>query len=157
MQGITLPAADDIRVGLEHISIYPTIYALKLGTCKMFANEIRRLCHDLNIKCKIHDELANCYDKFDGTSTTGKPINTNRIMKMHHYYNIITIDDVDYKLDIAGALTAMDYNQNQTGLLIDPARFYFSQEFETNPFDAAVAGNLILTSSPVSVGSRQPE
>ena len=48
--GVTLPPADvDIRTP-EKAKIYPSFYALKLGTCAMFSAEIQRICHELEMR-----------------------------------------------------------------------------------------------------------
>lgn len=133
--GITLQQADVDKRGKEKINIYPTTYSLKMGTCIMFAAEIQRFSHDFGLPCEIVDEMAYCYDKFDGKSTEGEPIKTNRIVKMHHYYNILTIDGKKYKLDIAGALTAQDFNKEHPTIKIDPSVFYFSEDFSSKPFE----------------------
>lgn len=137
--------ADDARFGTEHIKIYPTIYPLKMGTCVMFASEIQRFCHEFGVNGKIVDNFSFCYDNYDGKSTTGEVIKTDQICKMHHYYNIITIDGISYKLDIAGALTALDFNQNHPENIIFPDSFYFSKDIQNNPYDKLVS----LSSSKV--------
>lgn len=137
----TLSAVDDFRVGNEHIAIFPTTFTLKMATCIIFANEIQRFCHELGIESKIVQELTHCYDKFDGKSTEGKAIHTDQIVKMMHYYNIITIDGVNYKLDLAGALTTLEFNKNHPEHAIDPNLFYFSTELDAKPYTMLAESN----------------
>lgn len=138
--GVTLPMADIDRRGDEKINVYPTIFALKLGTCIMFAAEIQRFCHDFGIKGKIVSEPAYCYDHFDGKSTEFEDIKTDRIIKMLHYYNVVEIGTKKYKIDIAGYLMAEDYNTNHPQNPINPQYFYFSTTHE-NPFDQLIPDN----------------
>ena len=134
-KAITLPPADDFRVGNEHISIYPTVFTLKMATCIIFANEIQRFCRELGIEGRIEREVTHCSDNFNGFATSGEQIQTDQIVKMMHYYNIITIDGVEYKLDIASALTTLDFNINHPEIYIDPCMFYFSTNISAKPFD----------------------
>jgi hypothetical protein len=90
--GVSLPQADnDIRPN-EQIKIYPAVYALKMGTCVMFASEIQRFARDFGLESEIVKSMDDCYDKFDGMSTENKPIHTDRIIKMEHFYNVVVID-----------------------------------------------------------------
>ena len=133
---ITLNAVDnDIRNG-QKAKIYPTIFALKKGTCIMFANEIKRFAMDFDIDCKIISENSYCYDNFLGHNINGDIVDINELHLMHHYYNIITIDGIEYKIDIAGFLSALDYlNNNPEIKSFDIDEFYFSQSLERNPFN----------------------
>lgn len=139
--GVTLPAADVERCGDDKLKVYPTIYALKQGTCVMFASEIARIAHKLNIPCKIVGKLDYCYDKFDGKSLEAKDIKTDRIVKMLHYYNIVTIDGVEYKIDIAGALTAEDLKHYHPDKKIDSKEFIFANPNSKNPISALNSSN----------------
>ena len=105
---ITLHQADvDCRNG-KKIRIYPTIFALKKATCQMFANEIERFAMDFGIDSEIIKKFTECYDHFDGKNTNGDKVQQNRIKKMLHFFNVFNIDGKQVKVDIAGALTAID-------------------------------------------------
>ena len=133
---ITLHSVDnDIRNG-QRAKIYPTIFALKKGTCKMFANEIKRFAMDFDIDCEIISENSYCYDNFLGYNVNDEIVEINDLHLMHHYYNIITIDGIEYKIDIAGFLSALDYLKNNPKIeSFDIDEFYFSQSLERNPFN----------------------
>lgn len=116
--------------------IYPSIFALKRGTCQMFANEIKRFALDFGLDCKIEKTFSYCYDCFDGKNRNNKPIHTNRIIKMQHYYNLIKIDDKFLKIDVAAILTALDFmEKNPDAPLIDISNLYFSDKHNYNPFE----------------------
>ena len=127
--------------------IYPSVLALKLGTCKIFSHELARLFYSANIKCDIFETeyAVDCYDIFNGTDEDGNRINVNTIKPIHHIYNIITIDNKQYKVDIAGYLTAKDYNQfNPDGIKnpIDINKFILTEDLENNPFSEAKANSI---------------
>lgn len=132
--GTSLQQVDvDIR-GDEHLKIFPAVYALKMGTCIMFASELQRFAYDLGISGEIVETFDYCYDNFDGISIDNKKIKTDRLIKMQHFYNVFTIGDKKFKLDIAGLLTAEDFNNNHPDLKIDLEEFYFSEKVDNNPF-----------------------
>ena len=131
--GYSLPQVDNDIRDEEKIRIYPAVYALKMGTCIMFASEIQRFARDFGLDSCIVQKMDYCYDKFDGFSIDHKPIQTDRIIKMQHFYNIVSIDGVKYKIDIAGYLTAKDLNNSHPELSVDPEDFYFSPTTEKNP------------------------
>ena len=133
----TLPQADNDPRD-RNVKIYPTIFALKLATCKMFANEIKRFALDFGIKCDIIKKSSYCYDYFNGKNVNYKPVNTNRIVRMVHYYNIIEIDSEKYRIDIPSLLTALDYMENNPDApKIDISDFYFSKNLEKDSFSKA--------------------
>lgn len=135
--GYTLPMGDnDVRVR-PPIKIYPSIFALKMATCQMFASEIARFALDFGIDCKIIKKFTPCYDNFIGTDTKFNQMAYDRLIHMNHYYNIITIDGVDYKIDIAGGLTCLDFNKNHPESAVDPNLFYFSTK-DINPFEPMI-------------------
>lgn len=138
---ITLHQADtDSRNG-KKAKIYPTTFALKKATCQMFANELERFAMDFGIESKIEKKVTPCYDFFDGHNSNGGKVNQNRIENMLHFYNIMTIDGKQVKVDIAGALTAVDcMNNNKAIPKIDMSSFYFSEDLNSNPFE-----NITLT------------
>ena len=148
---VTLKSVDDDRRGSEHINVYPTIYALKMATCKMFASEIQRFAHDFGIESQMVEKFTWCYDHFDGLSTTRQPIKTDRIINMYHYYNVLTINGKPLKLDIAGVLTSQDFNKDHSSIAIDPNDFYFSEDLTKNPFEERESIYLIPYNVP-----RQP-
>ena len=135
-KAITLHQADnDIRNG-KVAKIYPTIFALKKGTCKMFANEIKRFAMDFDIDCEIVEEPAFCYDGFCGFNTNNERVELNDLRLMLHYYNIITLNGKQYKIDIAGFLSALDFMKNNpqyNPFTIED--FYFSPNLERSPFN----------------------
>ena len=137
--GFTLSQADVDCREKERVKIFPTIYSLKMGTCIMFASELQRFAHDLGISGKIVQTFDYCYDHFDGLSTDNKKIYTDRLIKMQHFYNVFTLGGKKYKLDIAGFLTAEDFNKKHPELKLDLENFYFSKEIESNPFSALPA------------------
>lgn len=139
-RGVTLPVADiDVRQtgnSKDKINIYPTIYALKLGTCKMLASEIQRFAHDFNIPSEIVKKIDFCYDYFDGKNTNFVPIKTDRIIKMEHFFNVLTIDGKKYKLDLAGILTAKDFaSKHPNTFKTNEKNLYFSENLNSSPFD----------------------
>ena len=136
--GFSLPQADNDIRGSEKIKIFPTVYALKMGTCISFASEIQRFAHDFGIESELVQKMEYCYDYFDGVSVENKPIQSDRIIKMQHFYNVVTIDGKKYKIDIAGYLTAKDLNKNHPEINIKPEDFYFSDKIEKNPLAIAV-------------------
>lgn len=138
--GITLTCADrDVEVE-GNPKIYPTIYSLKKGTCIIFANEIKRVMANLGIKCEIVEtpDCVDCYDRFEGTDVEYNKISVNDIKKIRHYYNIIEIDGVKYKIDISGYLTAQDFNKYKPEKYketIDTNRFCMTEDLYGNPFE----------------------
>ena len=134
---LTLHQADvDSRSG-KKAKIYPTIFALKKATCQMFANEIERFAMDFGIDSKIMTKITACYDYFDGKNINGEKVQQNRIENMLHYYNILTLDGKQVKVDIAGALTAIDCMKNNPSVSqINTADFYFSEDIDSNPFES---------------------
>lgn len=135
-KAITLHQADnDVRNG-KVAKIYPTIFALKKGTCKLFANEIKRFAMDFDIECEIIEEPAYCYDGFCGFNIKNEPVEMNNLRLMHHYYNVITLDGKQYKIDIAAFLSALDFlKKNPQTKPFTIEDFYFSPNLEKNPFN----------------------
>ena len=123
--------------------IFPSIFALKMGTCTMFAHEMKRLMAELDVPCELIEtnKAIDCYDLYSGKDEVeGNEINVNAIKKMYHAYNIITINNQPLKVDIAGYLTAQDFNEKHPigrENPIDPDNFYFSPNINENPFQGA--------------------
>ena len=132
--GFSMSSVDNDIRGSEKLRVFPAVYALKMGTCIMFASEIQRFAHDFGIDSQVVQKMALSYDKFDGYSTEGKEIHTDRLIPMQHFYNIITIDGEKYKIDIAGYLTAEDLKRNHPELAVEEREFYFSKKLTSNPF-----------------------
>ena len=44
------------------------------------------------IDCDIVESLEYCYDNFNGKTTANKPLKTDQLVKMHHYYNVVTMN-----------------------------------------------------------------
>lgn len=145
--GVTLTSGD---VDLEVVGrprIYPTLYSLKMGTCIMFANEIQRIMAKLGIKSKMIETPigVDCYDRFTGTDVEFNKIDTNDIKKIKHFYNIVEIDGKKYKIDIAGFLTAKDFNKHKPSKYkenIDITRFCMTEDLNGNPFEEIKAMSL---------------
>lgn len=127
-------ADNDVRVK-PAIPIYPSVYTSKMATCIMFACEIQRFAVDFGLDMKIVNKFANCYDFYSGKTSENQPLSTDRIINMLHYFNVVTIDGKEYKIDVAGALTAADFNKNHPKQPIDLLKFYFNENIEENPFD----------------------
>ena len=100
----------------------------------MFASELQRFAYDLGLDGKIIETFDDCYDNFDGLTMENKKIKTDRLIKMQHYYNVFSIGDEKFKIDIAGALTAEDFNKNHPEQKINLEDFYFSENINNNPF-----------------------
>ena len=132
--GFNLPQADVDNRKKEQVGIFPSTYAIKLGTCVMFASELQRFAYDFGISGEIVQTLDYCYDNYDGTSTENKKICTDRLINMHHYFNVIEVDGKKYKIDIAGFLTAEDFNKNHPEFEVGLEHFYFSEDLKKNPF-----------------------
>ena len=135
--GFSLNQADVDNRGTEKIKIYPAVYALKMGTCIMFASEIQRFAHDFGLQSQIVEVMDYCYDNFDGLSTENKKIQTDRLIKMQHFYNLLELNGEKYKIDIAGFLTAEDFNKNHPDQKLDKNDFYFSDK-KHSPFKGIV-------------------
>lgn len=141
-RGVTISCVDrDVEVPGKP-KIFPTIFALKMGTCIMFANEIKRLMSKIDIPCEIiiTPTPVDCYDYFDGTDVEGNKINVNTIKPIIHAYNIITVDGKQFKIDIAGYLTAKDYNKNHPEGQVEPIncnQFCLIENIANNPFEDA--------------------
>lgn len=145
--GITLPMAiTDIRQ--RDLRIYPTIFALKLATCRMFASEIARFAMDFGIECKIENEITPCYDNFFGMNQALQHTYIDRVIDMNHYYNTIIIDGQKLKIDISGILTGIDFNTNHPECPIDVSEFYFSQHTTSNPFKNIMLTPIEITTDP---------
>lgn len=129
----SLPMAmnDDVN---HDLCVFPALFATKMGTCIMFANEIARIGLDLGFECEIVQSIEPFYDNFNGFNTNKEPVHTDQITKMRHYYNIVTLDGKKYKIDIAGALSAMQFNVNHPENPIDINQFYFSTDLHSKPF-----------------------
>ena len=153
--GFNLPQADVDNRRREQVRIFPAVYAIKLGTCIMFASELQRFAYDFGIDSEIVDTLDYCYDNYDGTSTENKKIFTDRLIKMHHYYNVFEVDGKKYKIDIAGLLTAEDFNEKHPELAVDLESFYFSEDLKTNPF--AVVAKKHTSGGKFNLPQKQPQ
>lgn len=153
--GFNLPQADVDNRKKEQVGIYPSMYAIKLATCIMFASELQRFAYDFGMTGEIVQTLDYCYDNFDGTSTENKKIFTDRLIKMHHFYNVFEVDGKKYKIDIAGLLTAEDFNRNHPELAIGLEDFYFSEDLKKNPF--AEIAKRYATDGFVTLSQRQPQ
>ena len=121
----------------------------------MFASEIQRFVKEFGLDGKIVEGFYDCYDYFDGKNQENLKIKTDRIIKMDHAFNSINIDGVDVKVDVAGILTAEDYNTNHPEQpKINPDDFYFSANFSKNPFGEQLA---LLAASQNEESQQQPQ
>ncbi len=118
----------------RHLNIFPSLYTAKMGTCIMFAHELARIGLDLGFECEIVESIEPFYDNFNGLNTNKEPVHTDQITKMRHFYNIITLDGKKYKIDVAGGLSAMQFNVNHPDMPIDINKFYFSEDLISKPF-----------------------
>ncbi len=132
--GFSMSQVDNDCRSSEKIRVYPAVYALKMGTCVMFASELQRFARDFDLESQIVEKMEFCYDNFNGSSIESKQINTDRLIRMQHFYNIVTINGKKYKIDIAGYLTAEDFNKNHPELRVDENEFYFSEKTQGSPF-----------------------
>lgn len=114
------------------ISLSPSVHALKLGTCSIFSKELKWFCEEFGIKCDIKNKMCNCYDGYE--SEIVKP----KIRQMNHYYVIMNLDGNEYKVDVAGAMMAMDYKKKNPEIKLDPAEFMFVDKDKENVFDDLV-------------------
>ena len=127
--------------------IYPSIIGLKLGTCKSFSHEMARLMHSVGVECKIveTEHPEDCYDLFEGADVEGNHISVNTIKPIYHFYNVLTINGKEYKVDISGYLTAQDYNKNHPDGIKDPidiTQFIMNENLECKPFTEARANSV---------------
>lgn len=153
--GFNLSPADIDNRQKEQVRIYPAIFALKMGTCVMFASEIQRFAYDFGMAGEIAQKIDVCYDKFQGTSTENKPISTDRLIKMHHFYNIISSGEDKFKIDIAGFLTAEDFNKNHPEYSVDLSEFYFSRNLGEGPFAKLTTNGKVLNFDELT--QKQPQ
>lgn len=130
----SLNQADSMGFGRKQVRIFPAVYAIKMGTCVMFANEIKRFAQEFGLECDIVETLDLCYDNFKGNTTYHKNVSIDRLVTMHHYYNVVTINGERYKIDISGFLTAQDFNKNHPETAIKCEDFFFSKYLSYNPF-----------------------
>ena len=127
--------------------IYPSVIGLKLGTCKVFSHEIARLMHSVGVECTIieTENPVDCYDLFEGADEEGNHISVNTIKPIKHIYNVLTINGKQYKVDIAGYLTAIDYNKNNPNGIknpIDINQFIMNEDLSSQPFTEALANGI---------------
>jgi len=109
------------------ISLSPSVHALKMGTCAIFSAELEWFAKEFGIKCERIQKVMFCYDDYK------KVKSENKIRQMIHHYVVMDLDGSKYKIDVAGALMAMDYNKNNT-VKINPADFMFVEPDKVNPF-----------------------
>ena len=107
----------------------PSLHSLKMGTCFSFSTELEWFAKEFGINNEKINEVVTCYDGYQ----TVKP--ENEIRRMLHYYMIMNLDGKDYKIDVAGALMAMDYKKKYPQVDISASDFVFVEPNRENPFD----------------------
>ena len=125
--GSTLKLVDN---GTKYeIAVCPSLHALKMGTCAYFSREIEVLCREFNIPYKHVNEVEVCYDGYD------KVKKEDELREMLHHYSIVQLDGEEYKIDIAGALMAMDFKKKYPKIDISPRDFVLVDKNIENPFN----------------------
>ena len=117
------------------LPLTPSLHALNLGTCFSFSTELEWFAKELGIKNKKFNEVVTCYDGYQ----TVRP--ENEIREMLHYYMVMNLDGEDYKIDVAGALMAMDYKKKHPETEISAKDFVFVEPNKKNPFDEILKQN----------------
>lgn len=130
----SLSQGDSAGFGKNQVRIFPAVYAVKMGTCVIFANEIKRFAQEFGLECDIVETNALCYDNFKGSTHFHNKMEVDRLIDMHHYYNVITLGGERYKIDIAGFLTAKDFNTNHPEAAVKYEDFFFSKDLSYNPY-----------------------
>ncbi|MCQ2555716.1 MAG: hypothetical protein MJ149_00080 [Clostridia bacterium] len=123
----------DIDRRNKQADIYPSTYALKMATCTMLAREMMRICLDLGIDAEVKNASAYFYDCYENEKDK---VYLDNINLTRHYWIEIKLDGVIYKVDLAGALVAEDWNKNHPEFKIDIDKsFIFVDPQTANPFD----------------------
>ena len=113
----------------------PSLHSLNLGTCFSFSTELEWFAKEFGIDCQKKNEVVTCYDGYQ----TVRP--ENEIREMLHYYMIMNLDGEDYKIDVAGALMAIDYKKKHPEVDISAKDFVFVEPNKKNPFDEIAKKN----------------
>ncbi|MBO4412443.1 MAG: hypothetical protein J5779_00285 [Clostridia bacterium] len=93
------------NVNEKKIELSPSLHLMKLGTCSSFSAEMEYFLAQFEIPYKKFNEVAICYDKDYPGAKNGK------LRPMLHYFLAAKIDGQLYKIDIASAIMAKDFNQ----------------------------------------------
>ncbi|MBR2909633.1 MAG: hypothetical protein IKC11_04730 [Clostridia bacterium] len=117
------------------IPMTPSLHSLNMGTCFSFSTELEWFAKEFGIKNKKVNRVVTCYDGYQ----TVRP--ENEIREMLHYYMVMNLDGEDYKIDVAGALMAMDYKKKHPEADISAKDFVFVDPNKENPFDKIALQN----------------
>ena len=115
------------------MSVSPSLHALKAGTCATFSRELEVFAKEFGVNYKKINKPVMCYDALYKKN--------NGLREMMHYYMVLDLDGEKYKVDVAGALMAMDYKKKNPDAVINPADFMFSDVEAENPFDNLAQDN----------------
>ena len=111
--------------------VCPSIYALKMGTCAYFSREIEYFAKQFGVEYEHRNEVKVCYDGY------GQNKGDDRLRPMLHHYTVLTIDGVECKIDIAGAIMARDYVKNK-GANLNASDFVLTEDVEGDPFNCLI-------------------
>lgn len=110
-------------------SVSPSLHALKMGTCAYFSREIELFCKEFKVDYRhINDDIF-CYDGHESIRAE------DEVRKMSHHYSVLSLDGNEYKVDVAGAIMAIDYKRKYPNSNIKPEDFVFVDDVGKNPFD----------------------
>ena len=109
------------------VAVSPSLHALKAGTCATFTRELEIFAKEFNVKYKVINKPVMCYDELYKKN--------NGVREMMHYYILLELDGEEYKIDVAGALMAIDYKKKNPDENISPSDFMFVDVNAKNPFD----------------------
>ena len=113
--------------GTYKTKINPGVHGLKMGTCASFSAELMWFAEALKIKGIHFWAQPICYDALYKKDSGLRP--------MVHYYVVLELDGEEYKIDVAGAIMAMDYKKKNPKSNIRPQDFIFVDPNAGNPFD----------------------
>lgn len=111
--------------------VFHYVHALKMGVCKSFAHEIEWFAKEFGLKSEIVvcDTIG-----YDGWVNPKGEYTSPVLTKQEHFYNVVNLDGVEYKIDIAGALMAKDYGKRFPNSQVSPQQFVMVDKNAKNPF-----------------------
>lgn len=113
--------------------VFHYVHALKMGVCKSFAQEIEWFAKEFNLK----SEVVKCGTiGYDGWVNPKGEYTFPVLTEQEHFYNVVTLDGVEYKIDIAGALMAKDYSKRFPNRQVSPQQFVMVGKHTKSPFVA---------------------
>lgn len=120
----------NVDVDGEKLTLSPSLHLMKLGTCSTFSAEMKYFLTKFGVKYKEINEVSICYDRDYPKTKYGK------IRPMLHYYLVTKFDNELYKIDIAGAIMAKDYNEkSEDGTRVDFAAMTKTKNPHKSPFE----------------------